>query len=109
MKLYSTFAMAFAVLVLAQASSCSQDNFPTADQVYLNLPEEIRNCPYAPKSPGKKATKKQTAVYIAGLYDAWEQCHGDVQVVNKLYKQYAKEVVKANGGICPSPAFCKNL
>jgi hypothetical protein len=103
------FAMAICAPLLLGAkdtgSGCSQP-LPNAQTVYLNLPKEIRSCPYAPKSPGAKATKKQTAVYIAGLYNAWSVCHGKVEDINRLYKLYQNALKDANHGKCPVSMVC---
>jgi hypothetical protein len=66
---------------------CDQP-LPTVSQIDLNLPDEIRKCKLAPKSPGPNASRRQTATYIVGLYDAWEECHGDLAEVNRLYGKW---------------------
>jgi len=81
-----------ATFAIAQTAGCNQQGLPTVEQINFYLPSEVRNCPYAPPSPGKNATKKQTARYIIKLYSAWKQCHSDVQTVNKLYVQYKDTV-----------------
>lgn len=87
---------ALAIIMLAPLLMAAKGNpgggcdqpMPTVTQIDLNLPAEIRQCKMAPKSPGPKATKRQTAVYIVKLYDAWEECHGDLAEANRLYTQW---------------------
>lgn len=80
------------ILISIFLSACSGANTINADMITLNLPENIRKCQYAPKSPGSKATKKQVARYILKLYNSWQECHGDLKVVNKLYLQYRDQL-----------------
>lgn len=86
-------------LIMGQQATggCSQAPLPTVEQIDLNLPDEIRNCKSAPRSPGPKATRRQTAAYIVKLYDAWEECHGDLKEVDKLYSKWKIEVKKLKG------------
>lgn len=84
------------IMVLAQNAGCSTKNVPTVEQINLNLPSKIRKCKYAPKSPGKGASKKARARYIIKLYNAWEDCSGKLSTVNKLYRKWQRQVRKAN-------------
>lgn len=86
-----------APLLMAQDAGCSNQPLPTVAQIELNLPAYMRTCPYAPKSPGRKATRAQTAEYIAKLYNAWEVCHGNVEDIDRLYKKYLAEVANLKG------------
>lgn len=70
---------------------------PTVTQIEYHLPDAIRYCKYAPKSPGPSATRRQTAIYITKLYDAWEECHGDLKEANRLYSKWKAQVAKFNG------------
>jgi len=80
-----------APLLLAAKGSpgggCDQP-MPTVQQIDLNLPDEIRRCKAAPKSPGANASRRATAVYIVKLYDAWSECHGDIAEIDRLYKKW---------------------
>jgi hypothetical protein len=96
-KLRSLAFLALAPLLMAQDAGCQNQPLPTVAQIELNLPAYMRTCPYAPKSPGKNATRKQTAEYIAKLYNAWEICHGNVADIDRLYKKYLAEVVNLKG------------
>lgn len=115
MKLFSTPLAAVSAMFLAvstQVPGCTPQDLPTVAQINLHLPKSIRTCPYAPKSPGSKATKKQVAKYLLELYNAWEECHGDLKTVNKLYGKWKKKVIASNPAICSSPAsspeFCRD-
>lgn len=77
--------------LMANQGGCD-GNVPTVEQIELNLPTSIRNCKHAPKSPGRASTGKQRARYIVKLYDSWEECHGDLQTVNVLYKKWRGKV-----------------
>jgi hypothetical protein len=92
MKLFSIGAVLF---VMAQAvSSCSTDQFPTVEQINFRLPSSIANCPYAPTSPGRGASKRQVARYIVKLYNSWEICHGNLGVVRELHAKYKGRVCR---------------
>lgn len=92
MKLFSVATVLF---IAAQAvGSCSQQDFPTAEQINFRLPSSIANCPYAPKSPGRGASKKQVARYIVRLYNAWEICHGNLNTVRGLHVKYKARVCR---------------
>jgi len=69
---------------------------PTVQQINLNLPDQIRHCPYAPKSPGAGASRKQVATYLVGLRDAWSVCHGNLADVDRLYVAWQKKVKSVN-------------
>lgn len=95
--LRATALACLAPLLMAQDAGCSNQPLPTVAQIELNLPAYMRTCPYAPKSPGRKATRAQTAEYIAKLYNAWEVCHGNVEDIDRLYKKYLAEVANLKG------------
>jgi hypothetical protein len=76
---------------------CDQP-LPTTQQIELNLPSEIRHCPYAPKSPGAVASRRQIATYLVKLRDAWSVCHGNVQDIDRLYTAWQQKVAAANKG-----------
>lgn len=67
----------------------------SAESVELRLPTSFRECNSAPKSPGKGATRRETARYILALYDAHRECYGDVAAINRLYSQYRIALEKA--------------
>lgn len=74
-------------LLMANQGGCG-GGFPTAQQVEFHLPQNIRTCKYAPKSPGAGASKKRVARYIIKLRRSWKHCHGNLAAVNGLYNQY---------------------
>jgi hypothetical protein len=91
-------ALAAPALMAADGSSgCGNQPVPTVRQIELNLPENIRRCSKAPKSPGYNATRRQTADYIVKLYAAWESCGGNLATVDRLYRNWQAEVRKAQG------------
>lgn len=95
MKPLAISAVALLALTGADSSGgCDGEYLPTVEQIDLNIPSELRQCKYAPKSPGKNATRRQTAKYIVALYDAWEDCHGNNKQIDNLYKQYKVKVEK---------------
>ena len=95
MKPLAISAVALLALTGADSSGgCDGEYLPTVEQIDLNLPSELRTCKYAPRSPGKNATRRQTAKYIVALYDAWEDCHGNNKQIDNLYKQYKVKVEK---------------
>lgn len=71
---------------------------PTTQQIELNLPQEIRTCPYAPKSPGAGASQRQVANYLIGLRNAWQVCHGNLQDVDRLYNAWQAKVAASKAG-----------
>lgn len=108
MKLY---AAPLALMVVLAPASCGQQTVyvPSQAIVEYHVPEALRNCPTAPRSPGRRATRAQTAKYAIGLYHAWRECHGNLQLRNRLYDQWRRAVVRANNGECPSDRFCRDL
>lgn len=78
--------------LMGNNGGCETTQMPTMQQIQLHLPQSIRECKYAPKSPGMKATNRQKAEYLVKLYDAWKECHGDLATVNRLYEQWLAEV-----------------
>lgn len=78
---------------------CDPESVPSMNQIEYHVPSSIRTCPHAPKSPGKKASKKKRAKYIAGLYYAWEKCHGNLKKRDYLYKKYRDQLNTYNAGI----------
>lgn len=115
MRLNASPLSVFAATMLAvttQVPGCTEADLPTVAQINLHLPKEIRTCPHAPKSPGAKASKKVVAKYLLELYNAWEQCHGNLKTVDKLYGKWKKTVIATNPAICShpssSPAFCRD-
>lgn len=70
------------------------DYLPSVEQIDLYIPSELRNCKYAPPSPGAGATRRQTARYIIKLYDAYKDCKGNNQKINALYEQYRYKIDK---------------
>lgn len=85
------------VLMGAGGSGGCDQPLPTTQQIELNLPQEIRQCPYAPKSPGAGASNRQVATYLIKLRDAWSVCHGNLQDVDRLYRAWEAKVHKLNG------------
>lgn len=76
------------------SGGCDGEYLPTVEQIDLNIPQELRQCKYAPPSPGKNASRRATARYIVKLYDAWAECYGDNKQIDALYKQYKVKVEK---------------
>lgn len=76
--------------LMANEGGC--ENVPTVEQIELNLPAAIRQCKHAPRSPGRASSKNERARYIVKLYDAWEECSGDLNTVNVLYKRWRGKV-----------------
>lgn len=91
-KVVLAVALCAPVLMGADGSGGCDGPLPTSEQIKLNLPEEVLNCPYAPKSPGANASREQTAIYLLQLHAAWKNCNGDVRDVNRLYRKWQAEV-----------------
>ena len=95
MKPLAISVAALLALTGADSSGGSDGEYlPTVEQIDLNIPAELRTCKYAPLSPGKNATRRQTAKYIVALYDAWEDCHGNNKQIDALYREYRIKVEK---------------
>lgn len=105
-KHFLTLVVLSPVMMGQTNNGCTDAPLPTVEQINLYLPKEIRTCPHAPKSPGRGATRRQTAKYIAELYNAWEICHGNVKDIDRLYRKWQSEVKKVNGGKCPPTLVC---
>lgn len=98
MKKFLAILMLAPLLMAAKGSpggGCDQP-LPTVSQIDLNLPDEIRKCKLAPRSPGPNASRRQTATYIVKLYDAWEECNGDLREVDRLYTKWRAATNKFN-------------
>lgn len=90
-------ACIFAAVMLGGCGAAS--TLPSASQISLNLPSNVRNCPVLPKSPGATATSRQTAVYIVRLHSVAKRCGANMKVVDRLYTPYRAKVEKiAKGG-----------
>ena len=84
-------------VIMGNNGGCSE--MPSVAQIELNIPASMRNCPYAPKSPGAKASNAQRAVYISGLYYAWKRCYNDNKAIDALYQKYRVRIdAAARGG-----------
>lgn len=88
--------MSTALMGAGGQGGCDQP-LPTVQQIELNLPAELRKCPYAPASPGSGASRRQVATYLVKLRDAWSVCHGNVQDIDRLYLAWQAKVKKVNG------------
>ena len=95
MNLKVLAAVAIAPFLMAQNGGCDADTIPTTEQIEFYIPAQMRNCPYAPNSPGAGATKAQRAVYIQQLYYAWKRCYDDNQSIDRLYEQYRAKLREA--------------
>lgn len=80
------------VMGAQDTGGCTNGPLPTVAQIELELPSNIRTCSKAPRSPGKNASKAQTAEYLVGLYAAWEDCGGKLSDVNRIYAKYRSQV-----------------
>ena len=98
MNLKVLAAVAIAPFLMAQNGGCDTNSIPTTEQIEFYIPAQMRNCPYAPKSPGRNASKAQRAVYIQQLYYAWKRCYDDNQAIDKLYEQYRGKLRAAARG-----------
>ena len=56
------------------------------------VPPALLTCQDAPVVPGATATQKDVASYVADLYGAWDDCHGNLATVDGLIQQQQKEV-----------------
>ncbi len=74
------------------------DEIPSTAQIELRVPESILNCKHAPRSPGRNANERDRARYILALYDAWEDCHGNLNAIRPLYKKYRKRLEEVASG-----------
>lgn len=96
MKRWTTLLVICSIpFLMGNEGGCDGQLFPSAEQVELRLPKSFRSCNGAPKSPGRDATRRETARYILALYDAHRECYGDVRAVNKLYLTYRDALEKA--------------
>ena len=75
-------------------TGCDDQGVPSTAQIEYHVPAELRNCPYAPRSPGKGSTSRQRAAYISGLYHSWRRCHGNLAARDALYAKYRSRVMK---------------
>lgn len=97
-KLIAITALTIATALMGAGGQggCDQP-LPTVQQIDLNLPDNIRHCPYAPKSPGTAASRRQVATYLIGLRNAWAVCHGNLADVDRLYTKWQNKVKQVNG------------
>jgi hypothetical protein len=68
-------------------TACSENQVPSTAQIKLSVPQSILNCKHAPRSPGASANAQQRARYILALYDAWEDCNGNLREVRGTVHQ----------------------
>lgn len=87
-----------APFLMGQYAGCDDNSIPTVEQIEFYIPSNMRNCPYAPKSPGRGASKAQRAAYIQGLYYAWKRCYDDNKAIDRLYSQYRVKLREAARG-----------
>lgn len=73
-------------------AACDENGVPSTAQIEYYVPSELRSCPYAPRSPGRKASNRQRAAYISGLYHAWKRCHGNLSQRDALYTKYKSRI-----------------
>lgn len=82
-------ALAVAAMPIVMGNTgCDDNGVPSTVQINYHVPVALRNCPYAPRSPGRKSTSRQRAAYISGLYHAWKRCHGNLAQRDALYAKY---------------------
>lgn len=89
--------VACSTMLLGQAADgmgCDSGALPTAQQIELNIPSELTNCPGLPVSPGATATKQQTAVYITQLYNVAVSCSRNNKAVGAMLKRYNAQAQK---------------
>jgi hypothetical protein len=65
---------------------------PPIDMVEANIPTALRQCPNMPKSPGSRATNRQTAQYIVKLHRVAQECRRRSSEVDKLLVQYQGQI-----------------
>lgn len=98
-SLAAATALSASVMGMGGTGGCDTP-LPSMQQITLNLPAEIRNCPNAPVSPGALATKRQIATYLIQLRSVWEVCHGNMADVNRLYEAWQACVADNGGKAC---------
>ena len=88
-----SFALAITVIAPlclfgARNSGCATtSDLPTARQVDANVPSSIRRCPAWPRSPGARASRRQTAEYLVRAQAAYQACGGNMQAVDRILRQ----------------------
>jgi hypothetical protein len=87
-----------ATLFLAGCNQPQVFYVPTTQQISFYLPSNFYTCPYAPASPGARATRAQRARYIQRLYYAWKRCYNNNRQVDRLYNQYRGRLARAARG-----------
>lgn len=74
-------------------AACGADGvMPPIDMVEANVPTALRQCPNMPKSPGSKATNRQTAQYIVKLHRVAQECRRRNAEVDRLLVQYQGQI-----------------
>lgn len=84
-------AIASAPVIMGN-TGCDDNGVPSTAQIEYYVPSELRSCPYAPRSPGRKASSRQRAAYISGLHHAWKRCHGNLEQRDALYAKYKSRI-----------------
>lgn len=92
-------ALAIALAVLLSGCASTGGNMPTMEQVQLNIPQSVRECPGLPASPGGNASQRQTAAYIVRLVSAIQRCRQNNQAVDKIYRQYQSKIKQLAGTV----------
>jgi hypothetical protein len=72
-------------------AGCAGGSLPSAEQVQLYLPENIRKCPNLP-APPKAQTNRATAGYIIRLHTAAKACGANMATVDRIYRQYRTQL-----------------
>jgi hypothetical protein len=57
------------------------------------VPEELRDCPFAPTVPGVGATQKDVARYVAKLHQAHKVCRTNLLAVDRILDEQDAEAV----------------
>lgn len=88
MRLVTLAAILSAPLLMANTGGCQSNDIPSTAQIEMHIPDGLLQCPNAPRSPGRGASQGERARYIIKLYEAWKECKGDNESIERLYRQY---------------------
>ena len=73
---------------------CGSPPLPEIRLTIPQLPSPLQACQGDPELPGPAATQKDVAVYMSGLWGAWQDCSATVRAQTQFWKAAQTVVTK---------------